>query len=158
MISETLRTWLLGIVAAGMLLAVLYALLPKGRMKPIAHAVGGVALLLVIVQPVMRFDLGDFAGSYETYRQEIEELTEEYRQAGNQELAGLIADKTGAYIASKGEDMGISCTAQVTTEQREGVPYPSSVTLDIPREEALAVWISDMLDIDEAHQHWREDE
>ncbi len=52
MISETLRTWLLGIIAAGMVIGVLYALLPKGRMKPIAHAAGGAALLLVIVQPV----------------------------------------------------------------------------------------------------------
>ena len=28
MISETLRTWLLGIIAAGMVIGVLYALLP----------------------------------------------------------------------------------------------------------------------------------
>ena len=41
MISETLRMWLLGIIAAGMVIGVLYALLPKGRMKPIAHAAGG---------------------------------------------------------------------------------------------------------------------
>ena len=158
MIGETLRTWLLGIIAAGMILAVLYALLPKGRMKPIAHAVGGVALLLVIVQPVMRLDLGDFAGCYQEYRQEIESLTEEYKQAGDRELAGHIADKTAAYIASKGEDMGIPCTVQVTTEQREGVPYPATATLNVPREEALSAWISETLDIDRAHQFWREDE
>ena len=54
--------------------------------------------------------------------------------------------------------MGIPCTVQVTTEQREGVPYPATATLDVPREEALSAWISETLDIDRAHQFWREDE
>ena len=76
MISETLRTWLLGIIAAGMVIGVLYALLPKGRMKPIVHAAGGAALLLVIVQPVLELDFMEFAGKYEDYEREIEELTE----------------------------------------------------------------------------------
>ena len=146
-----MRTWLLGIIAAGMILSVLYALLPRGRMKAVAHAVGGVALLLVIVQPVTRLEWEEFTGSYEAYRREIESLTEAYRQEGDAELAGLIADKTGAYIASKGADMGIECTPQVTTELRQGV-------LDVPREEAFSAWISETLDIDGAHQLWREDE
>lgn len=158
MIGEGLRTWLLGIIAAGMILSVLYALLPRGRMKAVAHAVGGVALLLVIVQPVTRLEWEEFTGSYEAYRREIESLTEEYRQEGDAELAGLIADKTGAYIASKGADMGIECTPQVTTELRQGVPYPCAVVLDVPREEAFSAWISETLDIDGAHQLWREDE
>ena len=51
MIAETLRTWLLGIIAAGMIVGILYALLPRGRMKAVAHTVGGMALLLVIVRP-----------------------------------------------------------------------------------------------------------
>ena len=156
MISETLRTWLLGIIAAGMVIGVLYALLPKGRMKPIAHAAGGAALLLVIVQPVLELDFMEFAGKYEDYEREIEELTEAYRQADQEKLAELIADKTAAYIASKGDALGLDCTPQVKTQPREGVPYPSAVTLDIPEDAALAAWISEELDIDRAHQYWRE--
>ena len=156
MISETLRTWLLGIIAAGMVIGVLYALLPKGRMKPIAHAAGGAALLLVIVQPVLELDFMEFAGKYEDYEREIEELTEAYRQADQEKLAELIADKTAAYIASKGDALGLDCTPQVETQPREGVPYPSAVTLDIPEDAALAAWISEELAIDRAHQYWRE--
>ena len=48
MIAETLRTWLLGVIAAGMIVGILYALLPRGRMKAVAHTVGGMALLLVM--------------------------------------------------------------------------------------------------------------
>lgn len=32
-----LRTWLLSIIAAGLVLAILYALVPKGRLRPIVR-------------------------------------------------------------------------------------------------------------------------
>lgn len=98
----------------------------------------------------------EFAGKYEDYEREIEELTEAYRQADQEKLAELIADKTAAYIASKGDALGLDCTPQVETQPREGVPYPSAVTLDIPEDAALAAWISEELAIDRAHQYWRE--
>ena len=104
MIAETLRTWLLGIIAAGMIVGILYALLPRGRMKAVAHTVGGMALLLVIVRPLLGLDLTELALRYEDYRQQIQALTEEYRRSGDAEFAALIADKTAAYIASKGDD------------------------------------------------------
>ena len=151
MIAETLRTWLLSVIAAGMIVGILYALLPRGRMKAVAHTVGGMALLLVIVRPLLGLDLTELA-----YRQQIQALTEEYRRSGDAEFAALIADKTAAYIASKGDDLGVTCTPQVETEERDGVPWPSAVTLDIPKDEALSAWLSTELAIDDAHQYWRE--
>ena len=93
MIAETLRTWLLGIIAAGMIVGILYALLPRGRMKAVAHTVGGMALLLVIVRPLLGLDLTELAFRYEDYRQQIQALTEEYRRSGDAEFAALIADR-----------------------------------------------------------------
>ena len=145
MIAETLRTWLLGVIAAGMIVGILYALLPRGRMKAVAHTVGGMALLLVIVRPLLGLDLTELALRYE-----------EYRRSGDAEFAALIADKTAAYIASKGDDLGITCTPRVEMEDRDGVPWPSAVTLDIPKDEALSAWLSTELAIDDAHQYWRE--
>lgn len=51
---------------------------------------------------------------------------------------------------------GVTCTPQVKTEERDGVPWPSAVTLDIPKDEALSAWLSTELAIDDAHQYWRE--
>ena len=86
MIWDTLRSWLTGIIAAGIVLSVLYALLPKGRWRPIARAAGGVALLLVILRPVVDMDMGAFALSYDDYEREIQALTEEYRQSASGSL------------------------------------------------------------------------
>lgn len=53
-----LRTWLLSIIAAGLVLAILYALVPKGRLRPIVRTTGGVALMLVILRPVLGLTYG----------------------------------------------------------------------------------------------------
>ena len=74
MIWDTLRSWLMGIISAGVVLSVLYALLPKGRWRPAAQAAGGVALLLVILRPVVDLDMGTFALSYDDYERQIEAL------------------------------------------------------------------------------------
>ncbi len=57
MIAETLRTWLLGVIAAGMIVGILTPCCPVGVAKAVAHTVGGMALLLVIVRPLLGLDL-----------------------------------------------------------------------------------------------------
>ena len=150
-----LRTWLLSIIAAGLVLAILYALVPKGRLRPIVRTTGGVALMLVILQPVLGFDFRDFAVSYQDYAQEIQALTEEYREADAAELASIIEQRTAAYISDKGAALGVTCHAEVETELRSGVPYPCAVTLDVERDEALAACIAADLGISEEKQTWQ---
>ena len=150
-----LRTWLLSIIAAGLVLAILYALVPKGRLRPIVRTTGGVALMLVILQPVLGFDFRDFAASYDDYAQEIQALTEEYRAADAAELAAIIEQRTAAYISDKGAALGVICHAEVETELRSGVPYPCAVTLDVERDEALAACIPADLGIGEERQTWQ---
>ena len=150
-----LRTWLLSIIAAGLVLAILYALVPKGRLRPIVRTTGGVALMLVILRPVLGFDFTDLAVSYGDYAQEIQALTETYRAADAAELAAIIEQRTAAYISDKGAALGVTCHAQVETELRSGVPYPCAVTLDVERNETLAACIAADLGIGKEAQVWQ---
>ncbi len=152
--GDFLRTWLLGIVAAGMALSALYALLPKGRMATVGRGIGGLLLLLVILRPLTDWDGADFAVSYDDCRTQIEALTEEYSQTTTETLTALIEEKTAAYITAKGDALGVPCTAQVTAQLRDGVPYPAEVTLDTPYHQPLSRWMAEELDIGEGHQHW----
>ena len=149
-----LRTWLLSIIAAGLVLAILYALVPKGRLRPIVRTTGGVALMLVILRPVLGFDFTDLAASYGDYAQEIQALTETYRAADAAELAAIIEQRTAAYISEKAAQLGLSCRPRVETAWRDGVPYPSGVTLDIAENQALAEVLTDELGIPPSQQHW----
>ena len=150
-----LRTWLLSIIAAGLVLAILYALVPKGRLRPIVRTTGGVALMLVILRPVLGFDFTDLAASYGDYAQEIQALTETYRAADAAELAAIIEQRTAAYISDKGAALGGNGDPQVWPQPAARGPYPCAVTLDVERDEALAACIAADLGIGEERQTWR---
>lgn len=129
-----LRTWLLSIIAAGLVLAILYALVPKGRLRPIVRTTGGVALMLVILQPVLGFDFRDFAVSYQDYAQEIQALTEEYREADAEvTAAGDDYFATARLSRKQARDTAISMLqeAQVDENAAEDVLNEASQTLQV---------------------------
>ena len=150
-----LRTWLLSIIAAGLVLSILYALLPKGRLRPIVRTAGGVVLMLVILRPLTELDLEGFAVSYDDYAREIRELTEQYRAADTAELAAIIERETAAYISDKAATLGLTVTARVETETGEdGIPIPSAVEVDGPRSPELETYIAQELGIPPERQVW----
>ena len=151
---ETLRIWLLGIIAAALVLSVLYGLFPKGSVRAVSKATGGLILMLVILQPVLGKDWTHLADRYLEYREHIDGQIENYRVESENELAGIIEEKTAAYISDKATQMGVHCQVQVETELREGIPYPSAVVLDIPKNRELSEMIQRELEIPADRQQW----
>ena len=133
---DGIRQWLLGVLAAAMALSLLYALLPKGAVRGAARATGGLILLLVVLGPL------------------AERQAEAYRQEGQVQLELGIQQRTAAYISEKAAQLGLSCRPRVETAWRDGVPYPSGVTLDIAENQALAEVLTDELGIPPSQQHW----
>ena len=62
------RTWLFGIVAAAMVLSILYALLPKGALLTVAKCTGGLIMLLVVIRPLLALDLTGVHTDYEAWQ------------------------------------------------------------------------------------------
>ena len=123
-----LRTWLLSIIAAGLVLAILYALVPKGRLRPIVRTTGGVALMLVILQPVLGFDFRDFAASYDDYAQEIQALTEEYSRSmenGDGEYAAAMLEYVERCQSAQAECAQIAAALEASPDwaQQHGEQY-----------------------------------
>lgn len=147
-----LRTWLLGTVCASMLISLLSAFFPSGKYKTLGNFLCGLLLLLVMLRPLLGAELPDFSD----LQTEIDLQTEEYAAAQTEELDAVISDKTASYIEDKASSMGLQCHAEVACIQREGVPFPAEVWLDIPRDAALAQLITKDLTIDADHQHWQE--
>ena len=145
---DGIRQWLLGVLAAAMALSLLYALLPKGAVRGAARATGGLILLLVVL------GLSDLALRYEDLSRDMERQAEAYRQEGQAQLELGIQQRTAAYISEKAAQLGLSCRPRVETAWRDGVPYPSGVTLDIAENQALAEVLTDELGIPPSQQHW----
>ena len=152
------RTWLFGIVAAAMVLSILYALLPKGALLTVAKCTGGLIMLLVVIRPLLALNLTGVHTDYEAWQRTIQQQTDDYADANRQEMAAIIQQETAAYISEKAAALGLACHPEVTCALRDGAPFPAEVTMDIPKNAALARIIAEDLAIGTDCQHWRERE
>lgn len=151
---DMLRIWLLGIIVAALVLSVLYGLFPKGSVRAVSKATGGLILMLVILQPLLGNDWTHLEEKYLDYQESIDGQIENYRVENENELAGIIQEKTAAYITDKAAQIGVHCQVQVDTELRSGIPYPSAVILDIPKNKELSDMIQRELEIPADRQQW----
>ena len=150
------RTWLFSIVAASMVLSVLYALIPKGAILTAAKCAGSLILILVMLRPLVTLRVEDLAVSYDVWEEKTAEQTEQLTQDNLSSMEALIEEECSAYISEKAAQLGLTVKAEVLCEVRDGVPFPAEVTLDTPYNEMLSHTIATDLDIPYERQHWQE--
>ena len=131
---ELLRRWLVGVTCAAMIIALADSLTPSGTVRK----VGGLVLLLAVLQPVLTFDYSamaiaatDYQAAFGAYDLELEETNLDLMKT-------IIAERTGAYILDKAEAFGahlerVTVTCQVGTGD---MPYPAAVVITGTLDEA----------------------
>lgn len=125
---EKFRTWLLGITAAAMVLALVDSLMPEGAVKRVGKLAGGLVLILVIIQPVLGLDYQTLAAALMNYRFETEEYSNALELENERLQKIIIEDRTGAYIQDRAVGLDIDCTVTVRCHAGDdGVFYPHSV-------------------------------
>ncbi len=152
---EILRGWLLGLVAAALILTVLRALMPKGSIRPVARVTAGLVLLLVLLRPLAGLGGGSLRVRYDELEREITARIEDYQALHENEMESIIADSTAAYISEQAAHLGLTCRAEVRCEVRDGTPQPASAAMDIPYDAQLAAAIADDLGIPAEKQSWQ---
>ena len=145
---EILRGWLLGLVAAALILTVLRALVPKGSIRPVARVTAG-------LRPLAGLGGGSLRVRYDELEREITARIEDYQTLHENELESIIADSTAAYISEQAAHLGLTCRAEVRCEVRDGTPQPASAAMDIPYDARLAAAIADDLGIPAEKQSWQ---
>ena len=128
---ELLRQWLVGVTCAAMIIALADSLTPSGTVRKVGKLVGGLVLLLAVLQPVLTFDYSamaiaatDYQAAFGAYDLELEETNLDLMKT-------IIAERTGAYILDKAEALGVPCerVTVTCTVGEDGVPYPSAVSI-----------------------------
>ena len=141
------REWLLGVLCAAVLAALADRLPPQGAAGKIGRMAGGLLLLIAVVRPVVQADLSALASASLPVWEEIGEAAWAETDMGL--LKNIIGEETGAYILDKAEELGIPCTrVEVTCEEKDGVPYPSSVRISGPIGEAQRRALSRTIEAD----------
>lgn len=152
---EQLRSWLTAIVVTSILVTVAQSLIPEGTLRRIASITSGLILLLVLLQPVTKLEIGSLHLDYDQYEEKIEEQQSVLQNQRDQELEKLIAERTEAYILDKAKSLGISCTVTVTTEVDDsGTPRPYRAELSCKPSEQLARYLSEEIGIPKERQVW----
>lgn len=132
---EILRGWLLGLVAAALILTVLRALVPKGSIRPVARVTAGLVLLLVLLRPLAGLGGGSLRVRYDELEREITARIEDYQTLHENELESIIADSTAAYISEQAAHLGLTCgrrcAARCGTGHRS--PHPRRWTFRMTR-------------------------
>lgn len=127
---ELIRTWLVGVTCAAMIVALAESLSPSGTVKKIGRLTGGLVLLLAILQPMWQIDPQDLAGILTEYRVEAMASGTVLDTRNTELMKTLIEEQTAAYILDKAAAMGIECHVMVTTVTGEGAyPIPDTVTV-----------------------------
>ena len=152
--EELLGTWAQRLIAAVLLLTVVYLLTPPGRLRAAVRFTGGLVLLTALLGPLA--GLGQVgAMSYEDCAEDVDRRIEELQAAYAEKTRALIEERTAAYISDKGRAMGVECRPVVTAEIRGGVACPWSVAMDCPYHASLSACIAAELDIPEQRQSWQ---
>lgn len=150
-----LRSWLVGIFAAALVLCLVQALVPKGAFEKLVRMLSGIVMVLVILRPLVQLDWESVTDIFAGAGENVQSKMDTYREDLLEEESKIIAGETAAYIAKTAGTMGITCTAEVQCEVRDGVPYPAAVRLDVPYCRALSEKIASDLAIPEEEQYWR---
>ena len=152
---DTIRTWLMSIVIASLAVSLAETLVPAGTLRRVLSVTGGLILLLVVLQPLLRVDLKHVKLDTSQYQKTVESRRAELENADNEQIAELIAEKTESYILDKAKQLGISCTVKVATKNgADGMPYPSSAVLSCPLSKELSAYLEQELGIPKERQSW----
>ena len=127
---DWVRSWLIGITAAALIVALTEHLIPAGTIKKIAKFAGGLLIMIAIIQPIFGMDEQLLAGILTEYRMEAKGGGNALELENKRLVKMIIEDETGAYIQDKAAEVGITCTVNVScAEDDEGMPYPHSVVV-----------------------------
>lgn len=151
---EMLRSWLTGIVAAAVLISVANSMIQKGALRSIVRFTGGIALMLVIFQPLLRIQPQDLTFGFARWETEIQDQQEAYTEENEKLLRTIIQEKTEAYISDKADELGVSCVPSVKVEGDQP-PCPVAVTLTGAYSEELSDCIAQDLGIPREKQTWK---
>lgn len=151
------REWLTAVVTVTLLLSVVQMLIPEGTLREIAGFIGGLLLLMTLLQPLLHADLSGIAPDISQYRQAVRQRSAALLDAQTEELTRRIESETAAYISDKAQSLGLTAVIRVYAEPNaDGIPIPTQVEVTGPRSEALAQWLETELGFSRERQVWNE--
>ena len=145
---------MLGVVGCALAVSLAQQICAGESMRAAVRFVGGLALVLCIAQPLAGVELGALETDLQTYRTAAAQREEALRTEYETALAKDIAQRTGTYIESRAQELGVPVRAEVCAEAVDGAVRPTRATLYGVYSASLADWIEQTLGIAKEQQQW----
>ena len=156
--SGWLRDWLLGLMSAALLGAIVTG--AAGEDSRAARLSSALALLLVLCSPLVHFELDETAQLLSRSRMQAQMAQTGIEVKNRELLSRIISEQAQTYILDKAEELGVTVAVTVQTQQGEAYPYPAAVQLTgyatAAQRGQLNRWIAEQLAIAEEHVTWTE--
>ncbi len=123
------RSWLLGVTAAALVVALAETLAPEGNVKKVCRLAGGLALLLAVLKPAVTALNGiPFLQGADGWRSQVQSCERQLEEENGRFYLAIIERETAAYVMDKAKQFGFECAVEVTCGYDEqGVPCPWEV-------------------------------
>lgn len=159
--TEFIKSWLLGVTCAAMLLALAESLTPEGGVRRVCRLAGGLVLLLAAISPMVKLDTSDMTRITEEYRTAAEGYSRALEEENEFLYESIIVENTSAYILDKAEALGMDCAVSLSVSRdQSGVPSPERVTVrgawTPEQRDALSRILETELGIPTQQQHFEE--
>lgn len=127
---ETLREWLMAMIAVSVVCAGADSLMPTGGVRQVGRLVCGLAMLCVMVQPLSRLGGGGMERWMKEYADYVHVQQQNLEDQAQQRQKHVIEDSCASYIADRGAELGVICRAEVECVYHpDGVWLPERVSL-----------------------------
>ena len=126
---DSVRNWILGVVAVGLLVSLCQSLSPEGKTQKVSRFCGGLLLFLAVVTPIVQWDITGTLQAFQDYCESLTVSQEEVAQAGSTVLETQVYQRTQQYLQEQAQQLGAEVTVQVTCKTQEGIPVPDAVTV-----------------------------
>ena len=155
---ESLRGYLLSVTVVAMCCGVLSSLTgKKGLTGSTVKFLCGIVMLLVVIGPLVNIEIGNMQGSLKDFSQEAKSVAAFGQETALKEYAGIIKERTAAYILDKAESLGAELTVEVTLSD-DDLLVPCAVklsgTISPYAKRVLTDTIAKDLGIQEGEQTW----
>lgn len=157
--TESLRGYLLSVVAAALFSGILLSLTPTGPVRRTLRFICGLLLVLAALGPVARLDVERLAGNLSELRVQAGERAAEVKDNSMELMAALIKERTETYIWDKAASLGITLSrVEAEVDTGEGYPCPRAVRITagctMEQRRCLTEWIERELAVPSSEQEW----
>lgn len=126
---EQIRNYLLGILAAAMICAIVTAIMgEKGPNVTLTKLIAGIFLAFTLIKPVVSMDLSGIIHWTDGYGDIAAKAVAAGESQTRKALGELIKQRTGAYILDKAQALNTALEVEVTLSD-DDIPVPVAVRI-----------------------------